>query len=229
MTIAAPEGAAATGSSRRQLSVGGERADRARLRQPGSRHPAQRRDLRPRIPPTTPTSKPCSRASSSRAGRDAVPRAAAAGRDVLLPLRGAPDHDDRDHRVRRRRGEGGGGRRRRRRSTVVAKALAFDTDEIDLPAGQPTHPHVRQRGRRRPAQHRDLQRRLAVRDACSRASSSPGSRPRTMQIPALERGTYYFHCDVHPTMNGTVVGRSRRRARAANRRRRPRAPSGPSG
>src|SRR5207247_3937142 len=25
------------------------------------------------------------------------------------------------------------------------------------------------------------------------------------RIPPLEPGTYYFHCDVHPTMSGTVV------------------------
>jgi plastocyanin len=27
----------------------------------------------------------------------------------------------------------------------------------------------------------------------------------TYDIPALDAGTYYFHCDVHPTMNGSVV------------------------
>ena len=25
------------------------------------------------------------------------------------------------------------------------------------------------------------------------------------EVPALEPGTYYFHCDVHPDMNGTVI------------------------
>jgi plastocyanin len=25
------------------------------------------------------------------------------------------------------------------------------------------------------------------------------------EIPALDAGEYYFHCDVHPTMNGTVT------------------------
>jgi plastocyanin len=25
------------------------------------------------------------------------------------------------------------------------------------------------------------------------------------QIPALKPGSYYFHCDVHPDMNGTVI------------------------
>jgi plastocyanin len=27
----------------------------------------------------------------------------------------------------------------------------------------------------------------------------------TYDIPALDPGTYYFHCDVHPTMSGNVT------------------------
>ena len=27
----------------------------------------------------------------------------------------------------------------------------------------------------------------------------------TYNVPALEAGTFYFHCDVHPNMNGTFV------------------------
>jgi plastocyanin len=32
-----------------------------------------------------------------------------------------------------------------------------------------------------------------------------GATTATYDIPALPAGTYYFQCDVHPTMNGTVV------------------------
>lgn len=28
---------------------------------------------------------------------------------------------------------------------------------------------------------------------------------QTFTVPAIARGTYYFHCDVHPTMTGTVL------------------------
>lgn len=32
-----------------------------------------------------------------------------------------------------------------------------------------------------------------------------GEDSRVYQIPATPAGEYYFHCDVHPTMNGTVT------------------------
>ncbi len=28
---------------------------------------------------------------------------------------------------------------------------------------------------------------------------------RVYSVPALAAGTYYFRCDVHPDMNGTIV------------------------
>jgi plastocyanin len=34
-----------------------------------------------------------------------------------------------------------------------------------------------------------------------------GPTTTTYDIPALKPGTYYFHCDVHPTMNGTATVR----------------------
>jgi hypothetical protein len=33
----------------------------------------------------------------------------------------------------------------------------------------------------------------------------PGIATEEYQIPALDAGTYYFHCDVHTTMSGSVV------------------------
>jgi plastocyanin len=32
-----------------------------------------------------------------------------------------------------------------------------------------------------------------------------GGETTTIEVPALDAGTYYFHCDVHPEMNGSVV------------------------
>lgn len=33
----------------------------------------------------------------------------------------------------------------------------------------------------------------------------PGGQSTTYSVPAMEKGEYYFHCDVHPGMNGTVT------------------------
>ena len=33
----------------------------------------------------------------------------------------------------------------------------------------------------------------------------PGPAQQSFEVPGLSQGEYYFHCDVHPTMNGTVV------------------------
>lgn len=38
-----------------------------------------------------------------------------------------------------------------------------------------------------------------------RGTIFPGPKTVTYQVPALPAGTYYFHCDVHPIMNGSVV------------------------
>jgi plastocyanin len=32
-----------------------------------------------------------------------------------------------------------------------------------------------------------------------------GGQGTTYQVDPIEAGSYYFHCDVHPTMNGTFV------------------------
>ena len=31
-----------------------------------------------------------------------------------------------------------------------------------------------------------------------------GPKTMTYDVPALAAGTYYFHCDVHPNMTGTI-------------------------
>lgn len=95
-------------------------------------------------------------------------------------------------------GGGGGG------VTVTAKSLAFSTDEIDLPAGQPTTITFDNQDAGVPhniAIYRDD----SLSEALFQGEQFPGVDTRKYQIPPLEPGTYYFHCDVHPVMSGTVV------------------------
>jgi plastocyanin len=34
-----------------------------------------------------------------------------------------------------------------------------------------------------------------------------GPATHVYSVPALAAGTYYFRCDIHPTMNGTVIAK----------------------
>jgi plastocyanin len=95
-------------------------------------------------------------------------------------------------------GGGGGG------LTVTAKALAFDTDEIDLPAGQPTTITFDNQDAGVPhniAVYNDS----SLSETLFQGEQFPGIDNRPYAIPPLEPGTYYFQCDVHPTMKGSVV------------------------
>jgi plastocyanin len=94
-------------------------------------------------------------------------------------------------------GEGGG-------STVVAADLAFDTDVIHLPADTPTTLTLDNREAGIPhniAIYTDdsLGESLFVGDLVTGPASID------YEIPAIPAGEYYFHCDVHPDMSGTVV------------------------
>jgi plastocyanin len=95
-------------------------------------------------------------------------------------------------------GAGGGG------LTVTAKSLAFDTDELDLPGGQPTTFTFDN-------QDAGIAHNLSIYtdDSASKVlfqfDPFPGVDSRSFDIPALDPGTYYFRCDVHSTMNGIVV------------------------
>jgi plastocyanin len=94
---------------------------------------------------------------------------------------------------------GGGGAK----VTVTAQGLQFDTDRITLPPGAPSTIHF---------ENNDpgIQHNIAIFTDSSlgtnlfRGEIVTGPAAVDYRIPPLEPGTYYFHCDVHPTMNGTV-------------------------
>jgi plastocyanin len=87
---------------------------------------------------------------------------------------------------------------------VVAKNTAFDTDEIHLPADMPSKIAFDNED---PFDHN-----LSIYEDDS-ASGEPlftieqfsGPATRTKDVDPLAEGKYYFRCDIHPTMNGTVV------------------------
>jgi plastocyanin len=94
---------------------------------------------------------------------------------------------------------GGGGAR----VTVTAQSLQFDTNRIELPAA-PSTIHFEN-------DDPGMQHNIAIYTDSSlgtnlfRGEIVTGPATVDYAIPALDPGSYYFHCDVHPTMSGTVV------------------------
>jgi plastocyanin len=87
---------------------------------------------------------------------------------------------------------------------VVAENTAFDTDRIRLPAGAPSTITLDNRDT---AAHN-----LSIYEDES-ASGDPlftfeafaGPRSETFDVPPIPPGDYFFRCDLHPQMEGTVV------------------------
>jgi plastocyanin len=85
---------------------------------------------------------------------------------------------------------------------VSADNLAFDTELITAPAGEPITIEF--------VNHDNQPHNIAIYSDSSRGEelfrgeiiTGPDARA-TYEIPALEAGDYYFDCTVHPEMNGT--------------------------
>ncbi len=98
-------------------------------------------------------------------------------------------------------GQGGGGAAT---TTVTASGIAFDTSTIDLPADEASTIHFVN-------EDSGVQHNIAIfpsaddlANALFRGDLVTGPGEADYAIDPLEAGEYYFHCDVHPTMNGTV-------------------------
>ena len=88
--------------------------------------------------------------------------------------------------------------------TVAAQNLAFDTSEIDLPADTPTTITFDN-------QDAGVPHNIAIYNDSSLSENLftgeivTGPATAQYQVPAIPAGEYYFHCDVHPNMSGSVV------------------------
>lgn len=85
---------------------------------------------------------------------------------------------------------------------VESVDMAFDTDTITLTGGEPTTLFYRNLDG---APHNIA---IYTDDSASEelfVGETITDAAVTYEIPALESGTYFFRCDVHPDMNGTVI------------------------
>ncbi len=101
-------------------------------------------------------------------------------------------------------GSAGGGGATASPSTITAEGIRFDTDHLDLPANAPATLVFRNNDAGTPhniAIYTDS----SLSKALFKGQIVTGPASVTYHIPALPPGTYYFHCDVHPTMNGSVT------------------------
>ncbi|MDQ3752845.1 MAG: cupredoxin domain-containing protein, partial [Actinomycetota bacterium] len=90
---------------------------------------------------------------------------------------------------------------------VVAENLAFDTDTLELAAGEPqtigfdnqdTEPH-------NIAVYEDADAGTAQEGALFDGEDLPGGSSVTYEVDPLDSGEYYFQCDIHPSMQGDVI------------------------
>lgn len=89
-------------------------------------------------------------------------------------------------------------------NTVSAEALQFNTEEITLSAGEETELTFNN------DDSSSVQHNIAIYEEQGGeelfvGDIIPGGQAVTYSIPAQEKGEYYFQCDVHPGMSGTVV------------------------
>ena len=87
--------------------------------------------------------------------------------------------------------------------TVIAQNLQFDTSTIDLPGNAASS--IQFENKDPGVQHNIAiftDSSLSTRLFTGSLVAGPGA--ADYKIPPLAPGTYYFHCDVHPTMNGKV-------------------------
>lgn len=87
---------------------------------------------------------------------------------------------------------------------IVAQGIAFDTDCLAAPAGEAFTIQFDN-------QDQGIPHNVAIytgpppSDVVFEGEIFPGPDARSYEVDALDAGQLYFHCDVHPNMNGTFV------------------------
>jgi plastocyanin len=90
---------------------------------------------------------------------------------------------------------------------VTAMNIAFDTDLIEVPAGEEVAIQFENPDsvEHNISVYPDQASGLDLADAIFEGEIIQGGDSTTYNVPAVEAGEYYFQCDVHPNMNGAYV------------------------
>jgi plastocyanin len=88
--------------------------------------------------------------------------------------------------------------------TLEAENVAFSTDQIELPAGEETELEFTNSDSSATSHNFSIYEDDSAKKNLFKGDVVPGGSSSTYTIPALDKGSYYFQCDIHPGMNGTV-------------------------
>lgn len=100
-------------------------------------------------------------------------------------------------------GEGHGAHEEDAKIAISAQGLAFDTKELKVPAGKPFKMEFTNN---EAAPHNVvIQKDATSTDALFKKPFFGGPKTVTWEVEPLAPGTYFFKCEVHPNMNGTVI------------------------
>ncbi|MEA2452591.1 MAG: hypothetical protein QOG04_1301 [Actinomycetota bacterium] len=98
-------------------------------------------------------------------------------------------------------GEGGGAAAG---ITLTASGVAFDTDSLSLPAGEASD--IQFVNDDSVAHNFSIYENDSASKDLFKGAETPGGSESTYAVPALDKGEYYFQCDLHPSsMTGTVT------------------------
>jgi plastocyanin len=87
---------------------------------------------------------------------------------------------------------------------IAAENVAFNTDEIELPADEKASLQFTNSDSSTVQHNISIYKDDSASKDLFKGQVIPGGQDFTYEIPPLPKGEYYFQCDVHPGMNGTV-------------------------
>ncbi len=88
---------------------------------------------------------------------------------------------------------------------IVADQLKFTTAEVTVPAGKPFQ--LTFDNREGPPHNVAIYTDASAGQVVYQGKIFGGPAVKVYDLPALDAGTYFFRCDVHPDMTGTLVAK----------------------